>query len=389
MIYKTSYECKNTNDLLNIIVMLIWKLSKKTICHLLTIFNRVMQFILITVTLFLIPNLYSFAQQNVQISIKGKVVNKETALPMEYVNVFLDNTTIGTTTGKDGEFKIYSAPIGAYDIVFSCVGFETQKRHIEINRNETIKYDISLVPKTLYYRQIDIIEKIPEDWQDNLETFTKMFLGESDNSDKTKIINTQVLSFKEDKKSNLLKAYSDSVLKIENRSLGYMMEVVLDSLIYNKSNKSIKYTIHSRFHEIAANSKKDSIKWKEARYKTFLNSPRYFFHQLINKKLYRNEFKLYTGTIDDLLNREGTPIDWQDLSITTDQDSTIYDFKFPGCLKVKRSSQISILSFYRWHTELDKYGNFLKPFYTVEIYGYWGEQGIADSLPLNYVFTMD
>ena len=348
-----------------------------------------MQFILITVTLFLIPNLYSFAQQNVQISIKGKVVNKETALPMEYVNVFLDNTTIGTTTCKDGEFKIYSAPIGAYDIVFSCVGFETQKRHIEINRNETIKYDISLVPKTLYYRQIDIIEKIPEDWQDNLKTFTKMFLGESDNSDKTKIINIQVLSFKEDKKSNLLKAYSDSVLKIENRSLGYMMEVVLDSLIYNKSNKSIKYTIHSRFHEIAANSKKDSIEWKEARHKTFLNSPRYFFHQLINKKLFRNEFKLYTGTIDDLLNREGTPIDWQDLSITTDQDSTIYDFKFPGCLKVKRSSQISILSFYKWHTELDKYGNFLKPFYTVEIYGYWSEQGIADSLPLNYVFTMD
>jgi hypothetical protein len=344
---------------------------------------------LITFTLGLVPTISSFAQQNVQISIKGKIVNKETALPIEYVNVFLDNTTIGTTTGKDGEFKINNAPSGVYDIVFSCMGFSTQKRHIEIYEHITISYDISLVPKPLYYNQIDIIARAPEDWKDNLKIFTKMFLGESDNSDKTKILNARVLSFKEDKQSDLLKAYSDSVLKIENRSLGYMMEVVLDSLIYNKSNKSIKYVVHSRFHELVPTSKEDSIEWNEDRHKTFLNSPRYFFYQLINKKLFRNEFKLYTGLIDDLLNREGTPIDWQDLNLTTDRDSTIYDFKFSGCLKIRRKSQISILSFYKFHTELDKYGNFLKPFYTVEIYGYWGEQGIADSLPLNYIYTVN
>jgi len=362
--------------------------TTKTICHSITIFYRTMQFILIMFTLSLVPTLSSFAQQNVQISITGKIVNKETSLPMEYVNVFLDNTTIGTATGKDGEFKISNAPTGSYDIVFSCMGFGTQKKHIEIYEHITINYDISLVPKPLIYNQIDIVAKAPDDWKDNLKIFTKMFLGESDNSDKTKILNSQVLSFKEDKKSNLLKAYSDSVLKIENRSLGYLMEVVLDSLVYNKSNKSIKYVVYSRFHELIPTSKEDSIQWNEDRHKTFLNSPKYFFYQLINKKLFRNEFKLYTGSVDDLLNREGTPIDWKDLSLTTDRDSTIYDFKFVGSLKVKRKSQISILSFYKWHTELDKYGNFLKPFYTVEIYGYWGEQGIADSLPLNYIYTV-
>ncbi len=351
------------------------------------IFYRALQFILILSILYLIPSLPSFAQQNVPINIHGKIVNKETGLPMEYVNVFLANTTIGTTTGKDGEFKIHSAPIGAYDIVFSCVGFEMQKKHIEISERQTINFNISLAMKTLFYNQIDIIEKIADDWKDNLRIFTKMFLGESDNAGETKILNPEVLSFKEDKKSNLLKAYTDSVLKIENRSLGYMMKVVLDSLIYNKANKSIKYTVYSRFHELTPTSKEDSIEWDKRRHKTYLNSPRYFFYQLINKKLYRNEFKLYTGTIYDLLNREGTPIEWQDLNISTDNDSTVYDFKFSGCLKVKRGSQISILSFYKWYTELNKYGNFLKPFYTVEIYGYWGVQGMADALPLNYVFT--
>jgi hypothetical protein len=347
---------------------------------------RNVRFFSIIAILCLIPFLSLIAQQNVAINIKGKVINKETGLPMEYVNVFLANTTIGTTTEKNGEFLINSAPVGSYDVVFTLVGFVMQKRHIEIYADKKVEFSIELTPKPLYYTQIDVVEKTPEDWKDNLETFTDMFLGDTDNADKTKILNPEVLSFKVDKKLNMLKAYSDSVLKIENSSLGYLIDVVLDSLTYNKSNKSIKYVVYSRFHEMTSKSKEDSLEWQKNRQETFLNSPRYFFYQLVNKKLYRNEFKLYTGSISDLLNREGTPIKGQDLDISTDQDSTVYNFKYSGCLKVKRSSQISVLSFYKWFTEIDRYGNFLKPFYTVEIFGYWGKQGIADSLPLNYIY---
>jgi hypothetical protein len=361
--------------------------TKKRICNSITIFYRTIQFVLITSTLCFVLSLPVLGQQKVPVSIKGKIINKETGLPMEYVSVFLASTTIGTTTGKDGEFIINNVPSGVYDIIFSYVGFEMQKMHIQIYEHETLNYNISLIPKPLNYSQIDIVGKTPKDWKDNLEIFEKIFIGGSNNSDETKILNPEVINFRQDEKLHLLKAYSDSVLKIENRSLGYMMNVVLDSLIYNKSNESIKYVVYSRFQELVPTSKDDSIEWNHNRYKTYKNSPRYFFYQLVHKKLYKNEFKLYTGTIDDLLNREGTPIEGQDLDITTEKDSTVFKLNFRGCLKVKRSSQISILSFYIPSTSIDKNGNFLKSFYTVEIYGYWSKQGMADLLPLNYVYT--
>ena len=168
-----------------------------------------------------------------------------------------------------------------------------------------------------------------------------------------------------------------------------MIYVVLDSLIYNKSDKSIKYVDYAKFQKLAPASKDDSIEWSENRHEAYQNSPRYFFYQLVHKKLYKSDFKLYTGSIYDLLNREGAPISWRDLNITTDKDSTVYELNLSGSLKVKRNSKISILSFYNPVTAIDKYGNFLKSFYTVEIYGYWGKQGIADALPLNYVYTED
>ena len=352
-------------------------------------FFRTMQFILIVSSLCLVPPFTLYAQQNVKVTIKGKIVNKETGLPLEYVNVFLANTTIGTATGKDGEFIINNAPTGVYDLIFSYVGFGTQKKHIRIFENETLDYNISLSTKPINYSQVDIIGKSPSEWEDNMDIFKDIFIGESNNSDETKILNPEVISFKENKSSNLLKAYSDSVLKIENKSLGYMIYVVLDSLIYNKFDKSIKYVDYAKFQELVPASEDDSVEWNENRHETYMNSPRYFFFQLVHKKLYKKEFKLYTGTISELLNMEGDPIDGQDLDVTTNRDSTVYELNFTGCLKVKRNSKTSILSFYNPVTELDKYGNFLKSFYTVEIYGYWSNQGIADALPLNYIFIED
>ncbi len=326
------------------------------------------------------------AQQNVQINIKGKVTNKESGEPLEYVSVFLTNTTIGTNTGKDGEFAIKNAPPGNYDLIFSYVGFETHKEHIEISEHTSLNFDIALVPKPLHFNQIDIVEQKQSDWDDNLEKFKNIFLGETDNVDDTKILNPEVIKFKVDKKAGILKAYADSVLRIENKSLGYTVYVVLDSLIYNKTDESIKLIDYSRFQELKPTSKDDSLDWNKNRIETFRNSPRYFFYQLVHKKLYKKEFKLYSGTIYDLLNREGTPIDGNELELTSNKDSTIFELSYKGSLKVKRSSQISVLSFYKPVTAIDKFGNFLKPYFTVEIYGYWGKQGVADALPLNYVY---
>lgn len=357
--------------------------------HSMNIFNRVFQMCLFASILCLILSYPSPAQQNISTSIQGKVIDKETGESLRYTNVFLANTTIGTTTDKNGEFIINRVPPGTYDLIFSYVGYETQRRHIQTYKPETFSYTISLVPKPLTISPVEIIGTVPKNWKKNLKIFTNIFLGETDNSEKTRILNPEVLNLIEVEYSEVLKASSDSLLKIENRSLGYLIEVILESFSYDQSNSSIKYVTYSRFQELIPKSKKEKARWEENRRKAYVNSPRYFFYQLVQKQLHENKFYLYKGSLDQLLNETGDKIVEKDLLLTANSDSTIYTLHFPGSLKIIHNFKTSVFTFYKPTTEIDRYGYFLKSFYTIEIYGYWSKQGIADTLPKNYVYTED
>ncbi len=362
--------------------------AKKIINNSTAVFNRAVQIILFASAMILAGSSTALAQKNILISIKGRVVNNDTGQPLEYVNVFLSNTTIGTTTGKNGEFVINNIPPGSYDIVFSYIGFETQKQHFQAFKQETLDYNISLTAKPLNYSPVEIIGKVPEDWKKNIDRFKKALLGNTDNADETKILNPEVINFSEVKGSDILKAYTDSVLKIENRSLGYMIYVNLDTLYYNKSNGAVKYLVYSRFQDLVPSSRKDSANWHDNRLDTYLDSPRYFFYLLVHRQLFKKDFSLYEGPFYRYSNQPGTKISERNLDITT-EDFNVYTLNFSGILKVEHNSETSILNFYNPTTSIDKNGNFLTSYYTVQIEGYWGNQGMADQLPLNYVYTGD
>ena len=361
----------------------------KTIGNLTTTFCQSCKYVLITITLLLILSSTSIAQKEKSISIKGKVVSRETGLPLELVNVFLSNTTIGTTTGKDGKFLINNVPPGTYVIVFSYVGFEPQRRNFQTYNQEALNYYISLVPKPINIRPVEIVGDVPEDWEDNLELFENVFIGESDNAKKTRILNPEVINFTELKNPDILKATADSVLIIENKTLGYMIDVTLESFNYDRSTNGIRYKNYSKFQELTPQSEDEKKEWKENRRKTYLNSPRYFFYQLVHRQLYKNNYVLYTGAFNELRYQDGKEIDEDYLDLTTDKDSINYTLNFSGNLKIvdRRNKETSILTFYNPTTQIDKLGNYLKPFYTLEIYGYWSKQGIADALPINYDYT--
>ncbi|MCX8492335.1 MAG: carboxypeptidase-like regulatory domain-containing protein [Cyclobacteriaceae bacterium] len=50
-------------------------------------------------------------------SINGKVIDATTKDPLPFVNVFLANTTTGTSSLADGTFLIEGIVIGKYDLV--------------------------------------------------------------------------------------------------------------------------------------------------------------------------------------------------------------------------------------------------------------------------------
>lgn len=59
-----------------------------------------------------------------------------------YVNVYIQGTSIGTTSAKDGSFELSGVPIGKQTLIASFIGFEKQKEVIEVKENgaHTVKF---------------------------------------------------------------------------------------------------------------------------------------------------------------------------------------------------------------------------------------------------------
>ncbi|WP_435261122.1 TonB-dependent receptor domain-containing protein [Tenacibaculum sp. nBUS_03] len=84
---------------------------------------------LLTVFLVLFINLIS-AQDKMGI-ITGKVTTSDN-IPAEFINVFLQGTSYGTITTKDGSFTLKKVLEGEYTIQFSLIGLETKLQKINV-----------------------------------------------------------------------------------------------------------------------------------------------------------------------------------------------------------------------------------------------------------------
>lgn len=74
--------------------------------------------------------------------ITGHVVSKGEHIP--FVNIFIENSTIGTTTDVTGHYILVDLPIGKHVIVAKMIGYKIQKKEIELHPNQTleIKFDL-------------------------------------------------------------------------------------------------------------------------------------------------------------------------------------------------------------------------------------------------------
>lgn len=329
------------------------------------------------------------AQPQNDLIVTGKIGEEVTGEPLEGVNVFLANTTIGATSGKDGHFIITNIPYGSYDIIFSRLGYETAKKSFRSYKPGVFEFNISLKPKELSLKEVTINGTIPEDWRENLDNFTKVFIGETENSGKTRILNPEVLNFEKDPNTGALKAYSDSVIKVENDALGYMLYISLDSLVYDVQNEYIMYKFYPKFVELPPSDEKERLKWEENRRETYLVSSRHFFYSLVHKQLDADYYSLSkSSSVNEILLGFGIRISPHDLNLTTDADSAIFTLDLMGALEIKSyHGSPSFLDFLLPSLSIDKYGNVMEFDYAVRTSGYWAKLRVADLLPQNYVYT--
>ncbi len=78
----------------------------------------------------------------------GTVRDAATGLPLPGVHVFIDGTSIGAVTDRDGSFELRQLEPGAYTLVARFVGFETQRQDVMVPDDHARPIELALRPAT-------------------------------------------------------------------------------------------------------------------------------------------------------------------------------------------------------------------------------------------------
>ncbi|WP_298653710.1 carboxypeptidase-like regulatory domain-containing protein [uncultured Proteiniphilum sp.] len=97
-------------------------------------------------------------------TIRGRVVDSDTGIPIEFASVLLENTAIGNTTDSVGRFRINRVPVGRYNIRISYMGYKTKIiPEIPVSSSKEITLEISLEEEVQRLNEVVILPQLNKD----------------------------------------------------------------------------------------------------------------------------------------------------------------------------------------------------------------------------------
>jgi len=240
-----------------------------------------MKYIIVIFSIFFPYKNYS---QNI---ITGKVYDVLNKKPIEFVSVYISNTTQAKTTDKNGEFKIDINLNGRPELVISCVGYETQILYL-INNN----LEIFLKPKIIDLPDVVLHSSDKNGWKTWGKIFLDNFIGTTEFSKNCKLLNPNSLKFNFNKNKNILNVTSKESLLIHNKSLGYTIKYDLIRFDFDLNNKSNIIEGYTLFEEMTSDRKNQIKKWIKNRENSYYGSMLHFMRSLYKNEIDKEHFEV-------------------------------------------------------------------------------------------------
>lgn len=239
--------------------------------------------------LFILVSLFSTVAFS-QFTVEGKIVDAESKEPLNGASVYCQNTTIGTTTNKQGEFSL-QLKSGGYELIISYTGYQTKQVRITHTDSKIPDIEMAKEEKSLGEVIIKTSNEVKDGWTKYGGFFMDHFIGTTPNAAKTTLLNPEVLKFYLLKKSNKLRVLATEPLQIENKALGYNLRYQLDSFIYNYNNNINSYRGFCLYTEMDAD---DSLKkvWAANREKVYAGSKLHFMRSYYDSALLEEGFTI-------------------------------------------------------------------------------------------------
>jgi len=231
-------------------------------------------------------------------SVSGLVTDSLTGLPVVNLTVFIPNTTMGTTTDKDGKYHLDKINPGDYILMFRHLAYPSVTKSITIEPGKNTDLDVVIAEKSQRLAEVTVVGRLP-DRRAALHLFRQYFLGDA-TENHCKLENPGALSFHFD--GNTLKATAKEPLIITNRYLGYRITFYLDYFqCFDNRNQEFDYYFFSGnfgysgyalFEDLTSVQPLMAMIWNVKRKGEFRGSIKQFLACLYRDELNANQYFL-------------------------------------------------------------------------------------------------
>lgn len=335
-----------------------------------------------------------------QYTVSGTIIDSASREPLSLASVFCQNTTIGTSTDKQGNFSLQLRSSGGYDLIITYTGYQTKQIRISEADRQLPPIEMIKEDKTMSEVVIRSSNEVPDGWEKYGSFFFDNFIGSTPNAKKCVLENPEALKFYFLKRSNKLRVLATEPIRITNNALGYSLTYTLDSFVYFYSNDVSLYRGYCLFAE-RDTSFKVKKEWSNARENAYKGSKLQFMRGYYDSTLKADGFfiALLKENDDKSFDPVSNPYDsayynvldsthevelWypRKISVTygvKPEPEYIKQFKMPAKLSV----QVSYIDITDW-IAIKENGYYYDQRNWVN-QGYWSWKNIGDLLPYDYI----
>lgn len=323
----------------------------------------------------LVPALGGESAQAAGSIVSGRTLDSATGLPLDGVNVFLAHTTYGASSGGDGGFVIRDIADGSYTLVCSKVGYAPEMAVVDFPRPDSVYLEMRLAVRPITLGEVRVTARSPDEWNRQLRDFVRAFLGRRDNADGARILNPAVLDFHTDSATGMLVAETDSMVHVENRSLGYRVDIVLVSFAWSTKLDAGTIVLYPRFTPLDGADDRERQGWAGNRRRTFQGSMTHFLSAAVAGKAEQEGF---------VVRSAGIPVPESALGLASVPGTPLTQWVFGDRLRVEyRGGFLDKVSYLRLREDralVDSVGFLATPL-CFDVSGEWAKYRVADMLP--------
>ncbi|HLU80595.1 MAG TPA: carboxypeptidase-like regulatory domain-containing protein [Flavobacteriaceae bacterium] len=335
--------------------------------------------------------------------ISGTIIDAETEKPIEGVAIYFNKTAIWTLTDSRGNFELKIPKYIQSSLIINFLGYEQiiiekpfSKENWDIRihkqRNELNPVYIANQKKGKKQKTQDM----PRPKNEYVDLFIFYFIGRGKASNKTKVLNKEVLQVNSQKIGNdtlLINISASEPLKIKNNYLKYKITYRLDTAqILFKKNHEFDMWIGANFQSAGnyffrdlLDSEKRNRRFQQRRKKAYEGSVLHFMRALAHESLKKEGFFVFTINKNPKKNsnpHKKTRLDTVRFKLIPHKNYT--EVLPPAIFSVIYKNEPPTKVIAKQNFGIGEFGNYF-PWSALIFTGQMGFTGVSSAVPLDYV----